>query len=342
MVIDKAATSKYSALFIHSAQRSSSTYIWEAFRSLGYYYCYYDPFNEMLSDMDSEKAANFEVADQLGHELSLPYFFEYQPLVSTGVSGFYDEFSYGNFFVNDPRVLQLQHEYIARLLFEASLHHRQAVLGFGNSSGRVRWMRWQYPTSMHVLVVRNFIQQWISSINQLSDFNNPYFIVAPIACLAAAKEDELAISLRDALEIPHLSAVPFNQFFKAAENYTLSLPVVEQFKRFIAFQIIRFLRARPYVDMVIDVDHLSLDATYRNNLIDQLSLRLPAVPAFDDAHVPLHSVDMVPELEQTVRSVLDIFRSVNENIDQDDYRLDITSSTWQEAIGHANPVVVFN
>jgi hypothetical protein len=342
MVIDKAATSKYSALFIHSTWRGSSTYIWEAFRSLGYYYCYYDPFNEMLSDMDSEKAANFEVADQLGHELSLPYFFEYQPLVSTGVSGFYDEFSYGNFFVNDPRVLQLQHEYIARLLFEASLHHRQAVLGFGNSSGRVRWMRWQYPTSMHVLVVRNFIQQWISSINQLSDFNNPYFIVAPIACLAAAKEDELAISLRDALEIPHLSAVPFNQFFKAAENYTLSLPVVEQFKRFIAFQIIRFLRARPYVDMVIDVDHLSLDATYRNNLIDQLSLRLPAVPAFDDAHVPLHSVDMVPELEQTVRSVLDIFRSVNENIDQDDYRLDITSSTWQEAIGHANPVVVFN
>ena len=89
MVIDKAATSKYSALFIHSTWRGSSTYIWEAFRSLGYYYCYYDPFNEMLSDMDSEKAANFEVADQLGHELSLPYFFEYQPLVSTGVSGFF-------------------------------------------------------------------------------------------------------------------------------------------------------------------------------------------------------------------------------------------------------------
>ena len=67
-------------VFIHSLFRTGSTYIWLKFRNNEQYYCYYEPFHEVLSILtrDVSNLLNEDLArDVLGHPaIKKRYFFD--------------------------------------------------------------------------------------------------------------------------------------------------------------------------------------------------------------------------------------------------------------------------
>ncbi len=332
-----AMAAKHTSLFLHATWRSASTYIWETFRSFDAYYAYYEPFHEHLATADDEFTSDYSISSGLRHpKLSNPYFLEYKPLLTTqGVAGYRDSFSVKNYFCNQDELLRDQKEYIARLLFEADIRDRMAVLGFCRSSGRVEWMKRQFPDALHVLVVRNWIQQWTSSLDQHMHNDNPYFLVMPLACLAAAEHDILAMAVRDKLGVPRIDTFTFEQCYLHAKDIALAAPIERLFSCFVAFQLLSFIRARPYADIVLDVNMLASDRRYAEQVVAYLGGHLPVVPDFNDAaESDLEQLDVPFSMEEVVRDVVQLFDTVGKSLSESSVVLQSGDRTpaWSEAV----------
>ncbi len=328
---------KHTSLFLHATWRSASTYVWEAFRSFDAYYAYYEPFHEHLATADDEFTSDYSISSGLRHpKLSNPYFLEYKPLLTAqGVAGYRDSFSVKNYFCNQDELLKDQKEYIARLLFEADIRDRMAVLGFCRSSGRVGWMKRQFPGALHVLVVRDWMQQWTSSLDQHMHNDNPYFLVMPLVCLAAAEHDILAMAVRDKLDLPRIDAFTFDQCYLHAKNIALAVPIEKLFSCFVAFQLLSFIRARPYADVVLDVNMLARERRYAEQVVATLGSHLPAVPDFSDiAESDLQQLDVPFSMEEVAHDVVQLFDAASGSLSESSVVLQSgdQAPAWSEAV----------
>jgi len=174
----------YSAIFLHSMFRTGSTYLWNKFRKVDRYYCYYEPLHHIMTDLTSTNVDSLLVGDydSVHHpRLEKHYLYEYEPLLkhqvnvnATGVPYFKKEFSYEQFCKNDenPELKQ----YFEFLLSSAG--GKIPVLKFNRTGCRAEWFKEYFPQVFHLYIVRNPRDQWESynSILKRTGYNGFFMI----------------------------------------------------------------------------------------------------------------------------------------------------------------------
>ncbi|MBD2867964.1 hypothetical protein [Paenibacillus arenilitoris] len=272
-------------IFLHSSWRTSSTYLWNKYRSHSYITAYYEPFHEILNTIShSEVELLTHKSWESKHpELVRPYFSEYLPLIQIrGVEGFKNDFSYSNFFVNNEELIE-QKFYIERLLDSAIASQQKPVLGFCRSTGRTRWMREMFPNAVHILLMRNPIQQWLSGYQQKIKNDNDAFIIIYLLLMGLVKENKYIICVRNYYGIPQLNSNDMSELMNFYRQQKLSDEIL--YEIFLHIYIFTMIESYNQVDLVIDIDKLSKSKLY-NKYIGLLQRSLTGVNLdFSDASV---------------------------------------------------------
>jgi len=156
-----------SPIFIHSMFRSSSTYFFAKFRSLGAAVtCYKEPFHEDLLSLNDPRrwdeliAPPHETVEHLRHPLlEKAYFHEYWIARERLMGLFKKSFSYCQYFLENED--QLPHDAWAYLAALISCPTGRPVLHFCRSSGRIGAIRSAFG-GMHIYMWREPRTQWWS------------------------------------------------------------------------------------------------------------------------------------------------------------------------------------
>ncbi|TAK43822.1 MAG: hypothetical protein EPO27_14120 [Betaproteobacteria bacterium] len=274
-------------IFLHSGWRSGSTYLWNKFRRIDRFVAFYEPFNEILASVTAERARTLSTLSWSGSnhpELDRPYFAEYGPLIDVaGVRGYRESFALTNYFRNDTD-LEDQHDYLSGLLDHAASVGKVAVLGFVRSVGRVRWLRRRFD-AVHILLIRDPVQQWASGHLQRIHHGNPYFHLMPYMILGQAPECAARVGARAIAQDE-----PLGQRFSRHLDAFGADPPGESLRVFLHYHLATHLAACDGCDLVVDIDLLSQDPVYRAQIETELDALTDTRFDFSDAHVGRHDL----------------------------------------------------
>lgn len=288
-------------IFVHSGWRTGSTYIWSKFRLHSDCMPFYEPFNEVLVHITHDMLPSFQPSNWDSHHprVATSYFSEYGSLISTGVQGFHPNFTIKNFFRNEQECLWDQAAYLAMLMHLSYQSHRRPVFNFCRSLGRIPWLRQTFP-GIHILLLRNPIDQWLSGRAQLRK-GNPYFEIMPYLIMGQDEVPPIIRNIAQYWKLPqYTSNIAFFDAYHQIRPLVTSYSTTQSFGIFLDLYLYSTLLALPFVDIVIDMDELDLSLTYRqevsNILRETLNLSLP----FDDVHITHYGPDNRPPHWQNV------------------------------------------
>ena len=260
------AKERYRSIFLHSGWRTAGTWIWSQFRRHGRVMGFYEPLSESLATLtlQSMRAMRPGATNSRHPEPNRPYFEEFAPLFGgrrPGVAGYRPEFAYESFFLDAESDAPHLAAYLDSLL---SLAHGQAklpVLKFCRSSGRVAWLRKQFPDAAHVVVLRDPVSQWLSGWKIFLEDGNPYYITTPLRTLVRHKDRDTVAKAIELLRVrprdydfPHRHA--------ACCRFVKSMTPEALYRGFLAFWVSTTTAALPEADVVIESERLS-DPEYR-------------------------------------------------------------------------------
>lgn len=298
-------------IFIHSLFRTGSTYIWNKFRQNPNYYCYYEPFHEILAGVNLE---NIEYAltknyDRVKHPpLTRYYLYEYKPLLGNGRSGvpyFKKSFSFDEFCNNgiNPDL----REYIDYLIDGAG--DNVPVLQFNRSALRVKWFKQNYPNSLNIYLARNPRDQWKSYVELYKRSNYTGFFLMDLIIAGMNKDKNNFLLLAN-----HLPLLRYNNDQQEKENdfYRVLLNCYSEEEKYFIFYYTWFRAMVENVlnaDFILNINLLSDESSYQKKIIQFLKAQGIADIDFKDAEIirytqyPL-AVQKMDNIEQNVRSLL--------------------------------------
>lgn len=276
-------------VFLHGGWRCGSTYIWNKFRALPGVVAFYEPFNEKLAKCTAGQIdKDTETTWGSRHPaLEAPYWAEYLPLITNaGVLRYEDRFALQRFFVSSHDELE-ESGYLRLLLAHAQNAHSQAVLGFSRSLGRVGSIKRTFGGN-HVVLMRDPVQQWLSSRSYRLEGETSYFELCHLMILALAPADSLAGRTAKWLQLPRLPAGAFGRQYRFIQSHFRRLEDELSYKAFIALYILAYLEALPEADLVIDMDLLSRSNQYGRSVTIALFERTGLMADFGDCSLPVH------------------------------------------------------
>jgi len=189
-------------IYLHSTWRCASTYVWAKFRGSPQHYCYFEPLNEHLADVDNAFIDRFRPWSFAHHpELEKPYLDEFRPLVSPqgGIEGFPAALTFGNFHL-DPTASHPQlTSYFTTLERFATENGLAPVFGCVRTDLRTGWFRANLP-GVHIALRRNPRRQFLSCLAQGAR-GNPYFLQRGPVILDCNKEDPLFAPIRALVDL---------------------------------------------------------------------------------------------------------------------------------------------
>ncbi|WDL95241.1 hypothetical protein [Alicyclobacillus sp. ALC3] len=270
------------ALFIHSGMRTGSTYLLHRFRVLPTAMAFTEPFNEVLAQMNAQLLRGLGPAYwNSGHSATDPYYAEYEPLLdpsAPGIRGFRPEFTFDNFFrVNDD--LPEQRSYLKGLLDLAEQDGRVPVLGFCASLGRVEWLKRNFPDAYHLVLIRNPVQQWISSYSMYTEQKNAYFVNSYRRMMLSPGDSEYLAEVRDA----------FKESLEATD-----IRIDRLYEIFAHVYAWSTCSAVPHADLVVDIDRLSSSPAYRDYITETIRAQSGQQVDFSDSRVSNHNPGDIP------------------------------------------------
>jgi hypothetical protein len=309
-------------IFIHSLFRTGSTYIWNKFRENPNYYCYYEPFHQILAQVTPK---NIEYAlsknyDRVKHpHLTRYYLYEYRPLLEnehSGVPYFKKSFSFDEFCYNGENP-DLKN-YIDYLITRAG--DKIPLLQFNRSALRVKWFKQNYPDSLNIYLVRNPRDQWESYVQlyRRSNYTGFFLMDLIIAGINKDKNDFLPLANR-------LPLLRYRDDQQDNENnfYHLLLDSYSQEEKYLIFYYTWFRSLVENVlnaDFILNINLLSKESSYREKVIKFLKNRGIHNIDFTDAGITEYSMyDLAAEtmdnIEENVRG-LSIRTLTGEQIDR--------------------------
>ena len=167
-------------IFIHSSFRTSSTWLWQKFRTQQDTLCFYEPHNEFLLHADAETMLSRTPENWAsGHPGSAPYFAEYMPLLSEGgiVQGMDPTIPYASYVSPEgplADITDVNQNYLSLLVDHARSCNKRAVIGCTRSIGRVAGIR-RALGGTHIFMYRPLLSQWLSYVEQ-HDKGESYFL----------------------------------------------------------------------------------------------------------------------------------------------------------------------
>lgn len=278
-----------SALFLHSAFRSGSTWFWSRFRKASGTCAFYEPFNEAMATLDPQNAAESRPNWSPGHPaLDAPYYAEYAPLLDPdgGVRRYRRRFAYQSYFDDGPDAEQ--QSYLSLLIGHARQAGRLPVLGFCRSQARLPWLRRHCP-GLHLVTWRNPWDQWVSYHHQTLRHRNAYFefrafLIASLGgCHARYRPFFADLYMPPMLTYTTPDDEGFLDFFFHASH------VDHRFRIFLRVFMFDMLNALANADIVVDLDRMNAESAYRGAMTSDLRGRTGLADlAFEDCALPRH------------------------------------------------------
>jgi hypothetical protein len=285
------------AIFLHSSWRAASTYVWAKFRQRPDNYCYFEPLNEHLFTLTAEVIDGFVPWSFANHPaLVAPYLEEYRPLIgregvggipAIGIPCFPAHLTFGRYCAASDDSLPELEAYLANLARFAARLGRRPVYGFVRTDLRVSWFRARM-SGAQIFIRREPRRQFLSMLRQAVQ-GNPYFLQRGTVILRHNLEAPAFAPLLTALKFPEvelpalLDSPGLREAFRnklVDETLLRPLYVIFYFMRLLARQT-----GEPQCHLVIDVDRLSLDCTYRREIEDRLGDLVGMAISFADCRV---------------------------------------------------------
>jgi hypothetical protein len=280
------------AIFLHSSWRAASTYIWAKFRQRADTYCYFEPLNEHLFTLTPETVDRFVPWSFANHPaLDVPYLEEFRPLIGqnggVGIPGFPAHLTFGRYCSADDNSLPELEAYMADLGRLAARLGRRPVYGFVRTDMRVGWFRAKMPGT-HIFIRREPRRQFLSMLRQAVQ-GNPYFLQRGTVILHQNMEAPAFAPLLAALEFPAIGLPALLDSSDLREAFRGKLVDETILRRFYFIFYFMWLLARrigePQCHLVIDIDRLSLDGSYRREVEDRLGGLVGMAISFADCRV---------------------------------------------------------
>lgn len=263
------------AIYLHSSWRAASTYVWSKFRQRSDTYCYFEPLNEHLFTATSDVIDRFRPWSFANHPaLDLPYLEEFRPLIrpSGGIPGFPAHLTFGRYCATSDDSLPELEAYLADLAKLASARGRRPVYGFVRTDLRVGWFR-ERMRGAHIFVQRDPRRQFLSMLRQAVQ-GNPYFLQRGTVILRHNLEAPAFAPLLSALDYPTVELPPLLSSSELREAFRGKLVDESLLHRLYFIFYFMWLLARqlgePHCHLVIDIDCLSLDDSYRREVETRL------------------------------------------------------------------------
>ena len=277
-----------SSVFLHSGFRSGSTWFWSKFRQSESSHSYYEPFNEVLAELQADEIVNNKSdAWASGHpKLEQPYYEEFRSLIRLegGVSGFHPDMPYALYY--NGAAHQPQQDYIEGLARHAREAGKIPVFGFCRSYARVPWLR-RYCGGRHIVTLRNPKDQWASYRTQHEKHDNAYFHFKTYMIATIGWHGKVYSGFFDGLPFTDLLQVAASERAETLYAYFLTLGAAERCRVFLRVFALDMLVALPQADVVVDLDELSANPAYRGDVTTHLrALTGLADLSFEDCALP--------------------------------------------------------
>jgi len=306
---------KKNILFIHSLFRSGSTYIFHAFRrSENNNYCYQEPLNEFVWNareqpdtlMDLKGAG--EMQRLLKHpDIGRPYFAELYDTFEHWKSVITPEISYDDYFGSyAPKKTNVYLEALIKAPAKKNIVIQECRTGA--RIGNIKKDLGGY----HVSIWRNPWDQWWSSKS------TEYFEIIPQVIASAPKIPTFIKMICDASDIAILPHHSFEQKMRHFEQRWVKPG--GSYMLFFGLWCLNILEARKQADMLLSIDALSKDTSYRETIIETFSkVGFPKLN-FLDCNIPqsiftASDAEFFRPIEETVYEFL-----LKTEVDADDVR----------------------
>ncbi|WP_259757892.1 hypothetical protein [Pseudomonas sp. GCEP-101] len=289
-----------SPIFIHSLFRSGSTFLFSVFRRTGHYWCYQEPENEWLLELDSNPDALLALTSNNGGnihhpDIGKPYFWEFHEVRDELKGLFKAEFCFEEIFLPSLSVQQ-------RTYYQALINASRArtVFQFCRSFGQPLAFKEQFG-GIHVHLWREPRSQWWSfKINDYFDAATQLIYGAaqlPPALQAVKASCGIALSTNG--DLGHDRVLAERSPLKWRDNY----------KAFFALWLHAQLTLGNCGDIDLSIDHLTHDDSYRNAKLEEFAKLGIADLDLSDCRSPLIRLSDVEatDFREIEQQVADIF-----------------------------------
>lgn len=246
--------------------RSGSTYLFNVFRrSNDGYWCYQEPFNEMLINLNGNADALLPIGNHeaqiLRHPtLHKPYFYEFIEIKDALAGLFKKSFSFDDFFVAPVSGLpETQMQYIRALIDHA---RGRPVLQFCRSAGRIGVLKDAFP-GVHIHLWREPRNQWWSfKVNRYFD-DATQLVFNAKALPIVLRETKRQCGMRE------FHGKDIEREFEFAHRHPLDRS--DNYFAFYALWLYSYLEAEKHADVSICIDRLGADQAYRATVLQALA-----------------------------------------------------------------------
>jgi hypothetical protein len=263
-----------SPIFLHSLFRSGSTYLFEKFRHTDQFYCYQEPCNEALIDLDTRPDGFLKSPDydsrMLRHPtLTAPYFYEFHRIRDRLKGLFRKSFSYDEYFTGS-RLPDAQKEYFDTLIEAAP---RRPLLQFCRSAGRIEALKHEFGGT-HIHLWREPRGQWWSY--KISD----YFDAATQATYNAFQLPAVLSKIRVLAGIRRFRGRSVNREIRFYRSHPMRSR--ESYLAFFGMWLYAFIEYERHASETICINKLN-DVDYRARVTRALALAGVGRLEFNDA-----------------------------------------------------------
>lgn len=252
-----------SPIFLHSLFRSGSTYLFNKFRYTDKFYCYQEPCNEALIDLDTHPDGFLKPPDYDSHmlrhpTLAAPYFYEYYCIRDRLKGLFRKSFSYEEYFTG-PRLPGAQRKYFSTLIEAAP---KRPLLQFCRSAGRMEALKQEFG-GVHTHLWREPRGQWWSY--KISD----YFDATTQATYNAFQLPEVLVRIRMLASIHSFRGRSVNREIAFYRSHPVGSR--DSYLAFFGMWLYSFIECERHASETICINKLN-NADYRTRVEHALSL----------------------------------------------------------------------
>lgn len=300
-----------SPVFIHSLFRSGSTYLFNVFRRANNkYWCYQEPENEWLLELDKRPelvlAVGASDAKGINHpDIGLPYFWEFVQIKDLLLGKFKKEISFQDLFLEE--LTDEQYVYFFTLISEAK---SRPTLQFCRSFGRAAALKKSFG-GVHLHLWREPRSQWWS-------FKiNDYFDAATQLIFMGSGIPDVLLKVRERVELQDISLAQIDKARIFAEANPLDWR--RGYYLFFSLWVYSNISLEAACDISLCIDNLSLSDVFRSKFKDECLLFGLEDINVDDCKVPQVLLGLKESIEysKVESEVMELFRGYYSNTEID-------------------------
>lgn len=250
------------AVFLHSGYGATDGWLWACLRDLDGVTAYDEPLRAMVESVDYAQYAGTGALAAMPATGRQPYTSIADSLRqdTLGMSRVEMAFSANQFEEATPEYAGDIEFFLRTLMDQAFDRGRIPVFRFGESLGRLAWMRRAFPDVVHIVVARNPLAQWQSCCDRLVAHRDAHCIALPFLALACGRSvpavERVVVGLRIDLpdDFPCVGERPADhcvEFFKAHAAY---VGPVATYRAFLGCWLLAMRYATTHADAIFDCD----------------------------------------------------------------------------------------